>query len=153
MVCRTGWTVYNGESCYLLMNTTLSWPQANNFCINQNSSLIQFKDLAKLTYFDSFKRTYYIWVCFFNLVIFFIVWIKKIYKKKKIGAFAKVPYVFNWIDGTSVNPKFYMSGTPNNGGGTPTLIGQGCLILQYYGAFFDDLACAVSCRFICEIIY
>ena len=64
---------------------------------------------------------------------------------------ATVPLLFYWPNGNPVNPAFWGPAEPDNYGGTPTYLGQGCVTMSSGFAYkLDDEACLMQRDLYCE---
>ncbi|XP_060021453.1 natural killer cells antigen CD94-like [Lagenorhynchus albirostris] len=57
--CREKWIGYQC-SCYFLSSESKTWKDSRNFCVSQNSSLLQIQDRNELHFMNSIS--YYYWI-------------------------------------------------------------------------------------------
>ncbi|XP_006023403.1 C-type lectin domain family 4 member G-like isoform X2 [Alligator sinensis] len=122
--CPQGWLPFQ-KTCYYFSNSTKSWTNAKEFCIDQGSHLV----IVNTEHENSFLSNY--------ILDSRAYWLGLTDTEKEGD--------WRWLDGTSLSLRFWNTGEPNNVGQQ----GEDCGSMISQGKW-NDAVCSVAHYWICE---
>ncbi|XP_052691257.1 perlucin-like protein isoform X2 [Crassostrea angulata] len=123
IVCKEGWKRYNGH-CYHLFSKKMNWFQAQVFCRNQKTTLLQINDANEHNWLTKNFPIVGYWIDFTD-----------------IGTEGK------WVTLSTGKSEYtrWHSGQPDNSGGK-----QHCAYNNYVKGSWDDVSCKTAIQVVCE---
>lgn len=170
--CQSGWIKFD-NSCYLKVDTALTFDSAQIDCVNKNARLTSVTSEGEYNFIMNLisGQFYYVWICFFFMTNLYIK-IKTFLNFLKRLVFMLVHQIhfliltvqhlwlseyfetedlklIIWILNYFIFFYSWTSGEPNNAGGSSTNIAEGCGEITIYGYY--DVPCTLLRNYICEI--
>ncbi|XP_047457170.1 C-type lectin domain family 4 member E-like [Mugil cephalus] len=130
--CPEGWKRFK-DSCYILSIDLGSWTEARQDCIDREADLVVVNDAEEQRFFCNFTKVEtWSWI--------------GLTKRETEGT-------WKWMDGTSLNLRFWETGQPDNGGKFPQWDKEDCAYIKSGRSTeenWNDWSCDASMRWICE---